>query len=114
MNSFTFLILATGTALGLEVPIENEYPRPNTGKSLYKQCSPVLGTPKKNVGGLYCSGYIMGIHDGLKERVDFCTYGDPPQYFVEQVMEYLNDHPTEWSQSAPTLIRKALIEANDC
>ncbi|MEH6631583.1 MAG: Rap1a/Tai family immunity protein [Halopseudomonas aestusnigri] len=114
MNSFGLLFLATGIVLGSEAPTEQDHPRPNTGRSLYKQCSPVPGSPKKTVGGLYCAGYIMGIHDGLKEREDFCTYGDPYQYFVEQVMEYLDDHPAEWSQSAPSLIRKALIEANDC
>ncbi|WP_417454703.1 Rap1a/Tai family immunity protein [Kiloniella sp.] len=106
-------ILASGTTLGT-IDDTTPFPRPNTGGGLYAQCSPPAETPQAEYGGLYCSGYIMAIHDSLKERVDFCTYGDPTIYFIDQVMAYLKAHPEEWPQSAPALIRKVLIKENDC
>ncbi|KKJ78105.1 hypothetical protein WH95_01760 [Kiloniella litopenaei] len=106
-------ILLSGTTFGT-IDNKTPFPRPNTGGALYAQCSPPAETPKAEYGGLYCGGYIMAIHDSLKERVDFCTYGDPTSYFVDQVMDYLKAHLEEWSQSAPPLIRKVLIMENDC
>ncbi|KLN61684.1 hypothetical protein WH96_04950 [Kiloniella spongiae] len=107
------VILASGTPQGTSEST-TPFPRPNTGGALYAQCSPSTETAKSESGGLYCNGYIMAIHDSLKERADFCTYGDPTSYFVDQVMAYLKAHPDEWPQSAPSLIRKILIKENDC
>ena len=64
----------------------------------------------------FCTGYIIGIFDGLSLTHQVCAvgFGATTLSAVAASRKYLADHPDEWNRPAAIVIEKALRTTFPC
>ena len=80
----------------------------------YNGVDPTKLTTIQMMGGLYASGYVLGVADSFNNDVICIPAGVSKQEIFAVVGKYLNEHPSGWHNPAPVEISVALHISYPC